>query len=188
MMLLKRAKLIFLLSVIFWVVGFIGFAINCVTVKPQKVIYSSDAVVVLTGGPGRIEEGLRLFATGKASHLFISGVHQDVKKREIVNLWTGDVALPPCCFTLGKKAKTTTENAVETKEWASKHDIASVILVTSHYHMPRAMIEIKAALPKTDIIPHPVRQSGLEPNKKRFWTLLLSEYHKSILRWVQTRF
>ena len=125
---------------------------------------------------------------GRGSHLFISGVHEDVKKREILSQWQGDTALPPCCVTLGYKATSTEQNAIETAEWIAKEDYSSVRLVTGDYHMGRSMMEIRHALPDIDIYAHPVRQPDLDRLSLRYWELLFSEYHKSLFRRVMLLF
>lgn len=171
-----------------WLAGFAVFSIISLISGPQKLNQTTDAIVVLTGGQNRVDQGLILFAEGKASHLFISGVHPDVKKREIVGRWAGETSLPPCCIALGKTATTTVENAVETADWAQKNDIHSIRLVTSNYHMPRAKLELSAKMPDVDILTNPIQQSDLDTSERRIWDLLFSEYHKFLLRFAQLLF
>lgn len=171
-----------------WLVGYVGFSVVSLSASPQKVNQTTDAIVVLTGGKNRVDEGLALFAAGKASHLFISGVHPDVTSREIKSRWNGATALPPCCLTLGKKATTTIENATETAEWVKENDIQSIRLVTSNYHMARARLELGAVMPDIEILKNPIEQDDLKTHEKRIWKLLFSEYHKFMLRRVQLLF
>ncbi len=154
----------------------------------EKPNQTTDAIIVLTGGKSRIDQGLVLFAQGKASHLFISGVHPDVDKNEITDRWAGETSLPPCCISLGKTATTTVENALETAEWAKKNNIQSIRLVTSNYHMPRAQLELSAKMPNVDILTNPIEQDDLDTAKRRIWDLLFIEYHKFLLRSVQLVF
>ena len=187
----KRSRFIlFCVSIVptAWIIGFVAFALICLSATPQKPQLTTDAVVVLTGGQNRIDQGLILFAEGKASHLFISGVHQDVKRSDITRRWAGETSLPPCCISLGKNAGTTVENAVETAEWAKKNDIESVRLVTSNYHMPRSKLELSAKMPDARIITHPIKQDDLDTGERRLWALVFSEYHKFLLRSVQLLF
>ncbi len=171
-----------------WIAGFGIFALNAMISAPQAKQDTTDAIVVLTGGKNRIQEGLTLFANGRASHLFISGVFKDVTRREILSLWDGDHALPPCCITLGYEATTTSQNAQETRAWIQKHDYSSIRLVTGDYHMMRSMMELRHALPGIDIYAHPVQQSDLKHTSIRYWELLFSEYHKSLYRFVPLLF
>jgi len=171
-----------------WLSGFALFSIYSLSARPAHVDQTSDAIVVLTGGQNRIDQGLILFAQGKASHLFISGVHPDVRKSEIIARWGGETALPPCCISLGKTATTTVENASETAEWGFENDIHSIRLVTSNYHMPRAYLELSSAMKDVKILTHPIEQDDLDTGEKRIWHLLFSEYHKFLLRFVQLIF
>ncbi len=51
----------------------------------------------------------------------------------------------------------TAGNARETREWAQSRNITrSLIVVTSNYHMPRALVELSAALPDMALYPFPV--------------------------------
>lgn len=171
-----------------WLAGFAVFSVVSLLGLPEKSARTTDAIVVLTGGQNRVDQGLILFAEGKASHLFISGVHKDVKKREITSRWAGETSLPPCCIALGKDATTTIENASETAEWAEENDIQSIRLVTSNYHMPRAKLELSKAMPEVEILANPIKQDDLDTAEKRIWHLLFSEYHKYLLRFMQLLF
>ena len=171
-----------------WVIGLVVFAMVSLSASPQKPAQTTDAIVVLTGGQNRIDQGLILFAQGKASNLFISGVHPDVKKYDITKRWAGETSLPPCCISLGKHATSTIENASETAEWAAEHDIKSIRLVTSNYHMARAKLELSAAMPNVRIITNPIQQDDLDTSERRIWRLMFSEYHKFLLRYVQLLF
>ena len=58
-----------------------------------------------------------------------------------------------CCVDLGYQALDTAGNARETRDWAREHNITrSLIVVTSNYHMPRALAELSAALPDVDAL------------------------------------
>lgn len=188
MRVLKKIFIALCVLVLLWLGGFAAFAVGAIMASPEDEDQTTDAIVVLTGGNNRIQEGLALFAQGKAAHLFISGVHENVKKREILSLWDGDQTLPPCCVTLGYEATTTTQNAAETRGWIEKEDYSSIRLVTGDYHIARSMMEMHHALPGVDIYAHPVHQPDLNVRTRHYWELLFSEYHKSLYRWVQLLF
>lgn len=187
MKLFKRFPLFFFAFLVIWGMGFAMFSLRVVYSDKDEARQRMDAIIVLTGGADRIEAGLELFAAGHAKNLFISGVHPSVKKHEITAQWHGNKLLPKCCLILGQQAKTTVENASESREWAQKNNVTSTILVTSNYHMPRALMEFNAALPDTFILSHPIAQEDLKPNDKHLWKLMFSEYHKLLLRWVQLK-
>ena len=184
----KLIPILFFSLAALWLAGLAIFSVVRLGSSPQSPDKTTDAIVVLTGGQNRVDQGLILFANGKASNLFISGVHPDVKKREITGRWAGETSLPPCCIALGKTATTTIENATETADWAQKNDIESIRLVTSNYHMPRARLELQATMPDVTIIKNPIEQDDLDTAEGRIWHLLFSEYHKFLLRSVQLIF
>ena len=171
-----------------WILGFVAFSLSALISGQQGKDETTDAIVALTGGQNRIQEALDLFAQGKASHLFISGVFKDVRKRDITGLWEGEHALPTCGITLGYEATTTEQNAQETREWIIKEDYQSIRLVTGNYHMARSLLELRHAMPGIDIYAHPVKQPNLGVFSKRFWELVFTEYHKYLYRRVQLLF
>ncbi len=150
-----------IIAVILFAAGFVGFiraAKNFETVD-----FSSseiDGVVVLTGGQDRIAEGIDVLASGRVKRLLISGVNPDVTVGDL----TRDVPklrdYSQCCVDLGYSAQNTVGNAVEARAWAQQLNYQSLLIVTSSYHMPRAMAEMQHALPGTQIVPHVVLREG----------------------------
>ena len=71
-----------LISLLFlaWVLGFAWFALLLPLPAGDQ---TTDAIVVLTGGPGRIDRGLELLEAGRAKRLLISGVAREVKPKEL---------------------------------------------------------------------------------------------------------
>lgn len=185
MKILRNIAALTLTLLFLWAAGFIAFAAFAITAPPREPTRKTDAIVVLTGGDRRIQEGLALFAARRSPHLFISGVHKDVTKAELTALWRGAAPLPPCCITLGYKATSTEQNADETSDWIRQQKFTSIRLVTGNYHMPRSLMELHRALPGVEIYIHPVRQPDLDTRGRRFWTLLLIEYHKTLYRGAQ---
>jgi uncharacterized SAM-binding protein YcdF (DUF218 family) len=170
----------FLTLALLWALGWMWFATTVALSSPDKKIEYSDAIIVLTGGNGRIAAGLDLLAQKKSDKLFISGVNEEVIPEDILN---GRRDL--CCVFLGYKAKDTVGNAQEIKEWVDKNDIKSFHLVTSSYHMPRAQIELLQVLPQAVIKPYPVLTPDFQPWKGRFYNLTFSEYNKTIISWLR---
>lgn len=164
-----------------WALGYALFTGSVLLLKPARAAEKADAIVVLTGGATRVETGLQLFSEGRAGQLFISGVHPGVSHNNITDLWRG-VALPDCCITLDHRATTTLQNAAQTAEWAQAKDIRSLVLVTANYHMNRAVLEFTHVLPGVKIIMHPVVQPDVVPERRRFWILTITEYHKTMFR------
>lgn len=116
----------------------------------------ADAIVALTGGGGaRLSAAVDLLEQGLGARLLISGVHPQTRVQDLIALAGGEQALYDCCIDLGRVATTTAGNAEETADWARNHGWRSVIVVTSDYHMPRAMMELNRELGDEAVRLHP---------------------------------
>lgn len=192
MVFFKNTVLVFLCVLLcvfsLWLTGYGWFIASTLNMKAERTNEITDAIIVLTGGSMRIETGLNLFAKGRASHLFISGIYPGVNKQDIIQKWTGEISLPPCCITLGDKAHTTVQNANETMLWLSDKTFSSIRLITADFHMIRAHNEFKHAMPDIKIITHPITQPHVTFRKKEFWRLTFTEYHKTVFRWIKLLF
>ena len=152
-----------------WVLGFAWFALLMpMPAGPQK----TDAIVVLTGGPGRIDRALSRLEAGDAKRLLISGVDRNVKPRELAAEYRRPAALFECCVALGFEATDTRSNGAEVASWVARRNYTSIRLITTDWHMRRDHYEIARLLPDTTVIvPDAVRS---RPDL----TLLVIEYHK----------
>ena len=120
---------------------------------------ATEVIVVPTGGSGRLEEGLRLLESGVAQMLFVTGVGEGVERAELRERY--DPALWACCVELGYEAEDTESNAREAAAWMESRSFTSLRLVTSGYHMLRAMMEFRSALPNATLVAHPCFRSTL---------------------------
>src|SRR5262245_36694595 len=172
-----------------------AFAVACVIVGFWWFVWSvptdevaldrnADGIVVLTGGSSRISDAVELLSAGRGRRLLITGVHRDTTSQEIARLMPANRWMMSCCVDLDCSAVNTVGNAVETRRWVERRGIHSLIVVTSNYHMPRAMAELSRQLPDVVLIPFPVITEHVRA--ERWWTsaptarLLLSEYLKFI--------
>jgi uncharacterized SAM-binding protein YcdF (DUF218 family) len=165
-----------LLSVlaIAWGLGFAAFML--LLAQPAEDV-TTDAVVVPTGGPGRIDRGLALVEAGKAKRMLVTGVAPGVRKIDVARI-NGHPATVACCVDLGPEAVDTRSNAEETARWVADHHYRSIRLVTSDWHMARARMELGAAL-GGDVR---IVRDGV-PAEQRLG-LLVNEYNKLLLRRV----
>ena len=138
---LRRILSLILLA---WVLGFIAFAV--LLARPAGNVHS-HAVVVLTGGAGRIDRGLEVLRQGWAPQLFVSGVDRDVKPGEFAAQFKVSPQQLACCVTLGFAATDTESNAREIAQWMHQHGITQIRLVTSDWHMRRAGFELERRAP-----------------------------------------
>ncbi len=127
----------------------------------------ADGVVALTGASDRrLEAAARLLEDGKAQRLLVSGVNRRNPSRADLLGVTGAVKTTfDCCVDLGFTAADTLGNARETAAWARSRRFRSLILVTADYHMPRAMLELRAALPEDEITAYPVATEALDARR-----------------------
>ncbi|BBU62558.1 hypothetical protein MSC49_24930 [Methylosinus sp. C49] len=174
------------------VAGFIGFALSLERAESTLTV-QADGVVVLTGGSDRVYEAGGLLARGQARRLLITGVNRATRGHEIAKLLPVSRELFECCVDLGYRARDTIGNARETRDWAHAHGIGagSLIVVTSNYHMPRALAELSAALPGAELYPFVVVSDHLRVED---WLgdfavtrLIAAEYVKYLYVLLRTR-
>ena len=179
---------VFVLAV-FWSAGLVGFAIAV----PRDIADQTsrtDAIVVSTGGHGRLLAGLELLRQGSAERLFILGVHTGLTLSSIVV--ESDRDLPDCCVDIGHSAGDTFENAQETAAWMTARGYRSLRLVTGNYHMPRAMLEFRRAMPGVRLVTNPIFPQHVKVDD--WWRyrgtagLLASEYAKYLLALIRMPF
>ncbi len=116
---------------------------------------SADGIVVLTGGSQRIADAATLLAGGRARRMLITGVNEATTRAEI-EVSHPVVAVKGCCVDLDYRALNTVGNAIETRRWVENNNFRSLIVVTSTYHMPRTLLELRNVLPGVTLTPYPV--------------------------------
>lgn len=174
-------------AILLWLTGFAAFC--AVVHRALPLPPSADAIVVLTGAPGRIEAGLRLLGANPTSRLLISGVGPAVGFGELTRRAGLDPALAGR-ITLGRLAHTTSGNAREAAIWARQKAITSLVVITSSYHLPRAMLEFARAMPEVVLIPAAVANPW--PRDLAGWRLYGGEFNKYLavlcrLGWLADR-
>ena len=163
-----RSAAVLLLVILIWGVGLVAFAGRVAQSTPAPEPAQADGVVALTGASdARITAAMKLMEAGKGRRMLISGVNQKASRADIRGVAKATRRLYDCCVDLGFQALDTVGNARETARWARRHDYHSLIVVTSDFHMPRAMLELRAALPDVSLTPYPVRSNDL--NARRWW-------------------
>jgi uncharacterized SAM-binding protein YcdF (DUF218 family) len=150
----------------------------------------ADGIVVLTGGASRISDAIELLAAGRGKRLLISGANRATTAVEISRLNPEYGRIVSCCVDFDRSLNTL-GNAIETKHWAESRGFRSLIVVTSSYHMPRAIAEIAHQLPDVALLPFPVIAEKL--HAEPWWThgttmkLMLSEYLKYVVARMRIR-
>jgi uncharacterized SAM-binding protein YcdF (DUF218 family) len=167
-----------------WLAGLFVFAEN-IPRQAQQSRERTDAIVVLTGGTLRLEQGLALLSEELGKKLFVSGVHRGVEVQQLIDRSRRSPEVIDCCIVLGYAADHTAGNAKETAEWMSKQGFTSLRLVTASYHMPRSLVEFHYAMPHAQIIPHPVFPENVKVDEWWRWPgtaiLIVGEYNKYLV-------
>ncbi len=187
--LLKRLVLLVAGLFLVWLAGLVSFAdsIPLEVAEPER---RTDAVIVLTGGSGRLDEGLNLLADDMGERLFVSGVYQGVDVKTLFAIFQHNPEQLETRVGIGT-ATNTTGNATETAEWIKQQEFRSMRLVTASYHMPRSILEFRHAMPDADIVPHPVFPEHVKVKQWWAWRgtagLIAGEYNKFMLAWLRQR-
>lgn len=167
-----------------WVAGLFVFA-GSIPRERQVSTEMTDAIVVLTGGTLRMDEGLELLSGNLAKKLFVSGVHRGVEVKQLIDRSLRAPETLDCCIVLGYAADHTAGNARETSTWMREQGYGSLRLVTASYHMPRSLAEFRAEMPAARIIEHPVFPDHVKVDEWWRWpgtaVLIMSEYNKFLI-------
>ena len=179
---------IFLFSVMtIWLGGLLYFVFSF-NERDISFPQYSDGIVVFTGSPGRINEGINLLQLGKSKLMLVTGVNKSSLKNteEWIKSKTSKFS---CCIVLETKAKNTYGNARETIKWIKKNNLTSIHLVTSGYHIFRSEIELRKIAPKNLlIIKHPIRDSTSKVtlfNHATYYIFISLEYSKFLISLFQ---
>lgn len=161
------------IPLLLWTLGFAPFVLTLPGPADDR---QTDAIVVLTGGAGRIQRGLALLQAGKAERMLISGVDRRVLPHELALEHGAPRALFEARIELGHEAVDTRSNALEAGQWITRRGYRSVRLVTTDWHMPRARFEL-ASVVGGDV----ALVADAVPSHPGF-RLLFKEYNKYLLR------
>lgn len=185
-----------LLTILGYGTGFIIFTkhVEQIQRESETILQESlraDAIIVLTGGSNRVNSGFELYKNDVAKYLFISGINADVSPQKVMASAGVNIAREKleCCVKFGSNAEDTRGNAVEAKHWIeSKDDIKRLLLVTSDYHMHRALMEFRYFLPDKTIYSYAVKSSLEKAGIGRYIKVTLIEYNKLLISWIKNIF
>jgi uncharacterized SAM-binding protein YcdF (DUF218 family) len=174
-------------AVLLFALGFVWF-VSMLPTEEVKLERNADGIVALTGGASRVIDAIELLAAKRGQRLLISGANRSTNAAEISRLHPEYESVVRCCVDFDRSLNTL-GNAIETRKWAQQRKIRSLIVVTSGYHMPRAMAEISHQLPDVTLIAFPVFSEKLR--SEPWWSspttarLIVSEYLKFVLSRVR---
>jgi uncharacterized SAM-binding protein YcdF (DUF218 family) len=170
--------------------GFVWF-VSSIASEEVTLDTKADGIVALTGAAARIPDAIELLATERGKRLLITGVHRATSSREIARITPLYSKYFTCCIDLDRSALNTLGNALEARRWAREHNFNSLIVVTSNWHMPRAMAELAHQLPDVTLIAYPVISEKVKTEP--WWSntdtarLLLGEYLKYLFALMRMR-
>ena len=191
---------IFLLTSIFtlFFIELNNFKNNILLLTKYNDIKSPN-IVILTGGANRIKDGLKIIQDFKNSKninykILVSGTGMGFTKSSLKKKLGPNFnsQLIQCCIDLDGVSKNTLTNASETFKWTSKNVIKEFILITSNYHMPRAILEFKNVMPNLKIYTYAItpKKHDIENwlSSYQTFSLVFTEYCKFIIANLRIKF
>ncbi len=149
-----------------WSVGLMSFADRVARMTPAADPAPADGIIALTGGSDlRLAAATHLLEMGMGRRLLVSGVNRQASRRDLMGVTGATKRMFDCCIDLGFVAANTVGNARETAQWARTLRYRQLILVTADYHMPRALMELRAADPEAIVTPFPISTPSLDARR-----------------------
>lgn len=162
--------------------GFFAFAAHVAGLQAPAQTREADGIVVLTGGKQRIAAAIDLLKNGKGKRLLISGVNPVTDRAALQAANGAAPTLFSCCVDIDRAALDTIGNAEESAKWLSDHGYTSAIVVTSNYHIPRSILEMRRTIGDVELVPYPVVATAGNPfdwlDDREARRVLFTEYAK----------
>ncbi len=178
-----KSLALLIIAAMIWGVGLLTFATRVEQSTPAPEPAVADGIVALTGGSSvRLETAMGLLERGRGKRLLISGVNDAATREDIRTVTKAYNRIFDCCVDLGREAQDTVGNAAETAEWSKANGFRTLIVVTADFHMPRSLVELRAAMPGVTLVPHPVVTAQLNARAwesgGRDFRVMTGEYSK----------
>ncbi|SVD46886.1 uncharacterized protein METZ01_LOCUS399740, partial [marine metagenome] len=131
----------------------------------------ADAIVVFAGGVGesgeagggyqeRVRAAVDLYQAGYAPRMiFSSGYEFAFRETAVMRSLAMSQGVPASAIVLETRASNTYENVVFVNELLEEFDSTTILLVSSPYHMWRALLTWEAQASDIEVVPTPVRES-----------------------------
>ena len=173
-----------------WIGGYLYY-VKGVKDYPLQAEQQADAIVVLTGTPARLTKGFDLLKNDLGKRLLISGVNAGVSTNTLRLAMGESDEIMQCCVDIGRKALDTVGNANEVVLWAIENEFEDIYVVTSGYHMPRSLVELRRVLPEASLRPIAVEEGLVDlenwwKNPKSMY-ILAAEFNKYLFSLIRAR-
>ena len=131
----------------------------------------ADIIAVFAGGVGesgragggyqeRVQHAANLYLAGYSSHLvFSSGFVFAFQEAEVMRDLAVALGVPPEAIILERQASSTYENVIYTRDIMIENNWEQLLVVSSPYHMRRAMLTWRKQAPSFQIVSTPVSES-----------------------------
>jgi uncharacterized SAM-binding protein YcdF (DUF218 family)/glycosyltransferase involved in cell wall biosynthesis len=139
--------------------------------RVAEPVRPAEAIAVFAGGVGesgragggyqeRVRHAVDLYNQGLAPRMvFSSGYVFAFQEAEVMRSLAESAGVPPDRILLEKEAANTYENVVFVNRLLEEHDWDTVLLVSSPYHMRRALLTWRGVAPDVTVIAAPVPRS-----------------------------
>lgn len=132
---------------------------------------AADAIVVFAGGVGesgqagggyqeRVKHAVELYKAGYAPHLVLSsGFVYSFREAEVMRALAEDNGVPASAIVLEQQAASTIDNVRFVNRILDEHRWQRILLVSSPYHMRRAVLTWRRVAPAVTVVPTPPAQT-----------------------------
>lgn len=129
----------------------------------------SDAIIVLSGGQGRVEKAAELYKAGYAPYIILSNAKESASSSGDMLQTVLNLGIPPDVIYTENAAESTYQNADFTLPIMKEHAFQSAIVVSSEFHMRRVKLLFDRVYKKSEIeLTYLGSLSGY--NSKRWWS------------------
>jgi uncharacterized SAM-binding protein YcdF (DUF218 family) len=174
----KRIKMGFVIFTLFLgaylSIEFFKF-LNLCRVSTPSLNSNLEAIVVLTGDRRRIPKAVELLKERESELLIISGGGKGTSLVELLNSQgysSENIQKVWNRIVLDSNSTTTIENAIETGKILDKYGFKKIILMTSEYHMPRALSVFRRIIKNVEYVAYPVSSDIFEFQFEHLFTMI----------------
>lgn len=141
-------KFILFICLLLLVTGFFAAGRFLTLTQPPK---QADAIIVLSGGKGRIEKAAELYKAGYAPYIILSNSKESASSSGDMLQTALNLGIPQDVIYTENAAESTYQNAEFTLPIMKEHDFQSAIVVSSDFHMRRVKLLFDRVYKKSEI-------------------------------------